>query len=127
MTAQHTCAGKIFRGYRYYSCSNKASHEHEGTMYCKTHHPPTVQAKREKKLAEYEAESRRRAASYKAEADAKAEMKRRAECFPDLLEALQALDAIGVLEPDLIGIGEEIDHAVGLARAAIQKATKEQV
>jgi len=46
---------------------------------------------------------------------------------PDLLEALQALDAIGVLEPDLIGIGEEIDHAVGLARAAIQKATKEQV
>lgn len=115
MTAQHTCAGKIFRGYRYYSCSNKASHEHEGTMYCKTHHPPTVQAKREKKLAEYEAESRRRAAAYKAEADAKAEMKRRAECFPDLLEALQyAIKQI-----------PELATVPGIS-AAIQKATKEQ-
>lgn len=37
-----------------------------------------------------------------------------------LREALEALEEIGVLEPDLIGIGEPIEDAVKKARAALE-------
>lgn len=134
MTAQHTCSGQIWTGYRYRECSYKAAHEHEGAMYCKMHHPPTVKAKLEKKTAAYIEEADRRAAVYKAEATENAEMKRRAECFLDLLEALQsahqwmddqadAQSKSGHATFDLMMLREQRDKA----RAAIARAThKEQ-
>ena len=134
MTAQkQTCAGKIFRGYRYYGCANTGSHEHEGVMYCKTHHPPTVKAKRDKKQAEWESKYQERVKAEKAKADATSEMKRRANCFPDLLDALQSVyqwmddqsDAQskgGHATFDLTMLLEQRDRA----RAAIARATNKE-
>lgn len=121
MTAQHTCAGKIWAGIRYRPCGKTAAHEHEGVMYCKTHHPPTVQAKAKQRQAEWEAEYRGKVNAEKAEAEKKAEEKRRAECFPELIAALQVVLRDYAAVHDIGDI--EMQPAIYQARAAIQKAT----
>ncbi len=39
------CRGKRFDGWHWFNCAINANHEHEGRWYCKTHHPPSVDAK----------------------------------------------------------------------------------
>ena len=39
--------------YRSVACGLGAKYEHEGKAYCKTHHPPTVRAKRDAKNAAF--------------------------------------------------------------------------
>lgn len=80
-------------------------------MYCKTHHPPTAEMKRAKKNAEYAAEAQHRAAAYKADAEAKAEMKRRSERFSELLEFAEEVRRSGD------------SRLASMAIAAIAKAT----
>jgi hypothetical protein len=91
VTTEHTCVGRIWGGFSYYSCGKKAKHEHEGKWYCKTHHPPTVQAKTDARNERWEkqfAEQRERIAQQEAQ---RAEQKRRADLYPELLEALKAI------------------------------------
>ena len=88
MKTKHACEGHVFSGYWWLPCGKSGAHEHEGHWYCKTHHPPTVAAKsaargklRQAKWdAEHEAARAKRLA-----AD---EQKRRADCYDDLLDAL---------------------------------------
>jgi hypothetical protein len=87
VTTEHTCVARVWGGYSFNSCGKKAKHEHEGQWYCKTHHPPTVQAKREARDERWEkewAERQERIAQ-------QAEQKRRADLYPELLEALKAI------------------------------------
>ena len=115
MTTEHTCIGRVWGGFSPYSCGKKAKHEHEGKWYCKTHHPPTVQAKKEARIERREkqfAEQRERLAQKEAQ---RAEQRRRADLYPELLEALRwTARALHAEHPAAIK-----------ARAAIAKATEE--
>jgi hypothetical protein len=89
VTTEHTCIGKVWGGYSSNSCGKKAKHEHNGKWYCKTHHPPTVEAKKEARNERWEkqfAEQRERIAQQEAQ---RVEQKRRAGLYPELLEALR--------------------------------------
>jgi hypothetical protein len=91
VTTEHTCNKRIWRGLGSHSCSKKAKYEHKGEWYCKTHHPPTVRAKTDARNERWEkqfAEQRERIAQQEAQ---RAEQKRRADLYPELLEALKAI------------------------------------
>ena len=119
MSEQHQCVGQVFGAGNYFGpmCGRTAKYEHNGKWYCKMHHPPTVKQKQEEKHAAFEREwAAQRAANERAEAD-RAETKRRAELFPELLEALKLAQSI---------IGHPDDaHSQHIA-AVIAKAEGEQ-
>lgn len=52
------CAGRTYDGMHrgYYPCTRNGSLEHDGKLWCKTHHPPTVKAKEQARSAKWEAE-----------------------------------------------------------------------
>jgi len=106
------CAGQIWTNFNYASCGKSAAYECEGKYYCKTHHPPTVFAKNKAKTEKWEQEWNQKDAARKAELAAAAEQKRRADCFPDLLEALKCCYDLGIDA-----------NLVPMVKAAIAKAT----
>jgi len=115
----HKCEADVWGTHRYTKCGKTAAHEHEGKWYCKTHHPPTVKAKREARNARWKAESDDKDSARATTHAALAEQKRRADCYPDLLAALIGLEraaGIAVMYADLGRIA---------ARAAIAKAEGE--
>ncbi len=131
MSEQHQCVGQVFGAGNYFGrmCGRTAKYEHNGKWYCKMHHPPTVKQKQEEKHVAFEREwAAQRAANERAEA-ARAETKRRAELFPELLEALKNLEkefrktypVYYYAEP----WGHETNVPLQAARAAIAKAEGE--
>ena len=118
MKTKHTCEGHVFHNYWSRPCGKSAAHEHEGHWYCKTHHPPTVAAKSaaRSELLQAKLDAEREAA--RAKRLAADEQKRRADCYDDLLEALQAIINDG-LHCDVV------PHLHTKARAAIARATGE--
>ncbi len=113
MTTEHTCREKVWHGYTSYSCGKKAKHEHEGHWYCKTHHPPTVEAKNKARNERFEKEWAAKREQDALEAMQKAEQQRRADLYPELLEALKLARSI---------IGHPEDAHSKLISAAISKA-----
>lgn len=63
------CAGRTYdvmhRGY--YPCARSGSLEHDGKMWCKTHHPPTVEAKTKAQHVKWEEELKQRDEQRRAE------------------------------------------------------------
>jgi hypothetical protein len=58
---KHHCAGQIrrdgaFGRSLYEQCGKRGAHECEGKFYCKTHHPPTIAAKREASFQKWRAD-----------------------------------------------------------------------
>lgn len=84
---KHTCCAPIYSSgsYRSYRCDKGAKYEHEGDWYCKTHHPPTVKAKRDASYSKWVAERQAQRAEERAAEDAAAEQKRRAEAYDRLI------------------------------------------
>ena len=89
MSAQHKCCGQVFKGWIHYSCGKAAGYEHQGSHFCKIHHPPSVEAKAKAKAAAWDAEWKRKTEAQAAARAEAAEQKRRAELFPELLDALK--------------------------------------
>ena len=87
MSEKHKCCGRVSPpdAWRSYQCGKNASMEHEGKHYCKTHHPPTVRAKRDASQAKWEADWRARRSREEAAARAAAEQKRKAEAYDQLV------------------------------------------
>ena len=119
---QHQCIGRVWSPGAMHShrCRNNAAHEHLGEWYCKAHHPPTRNEKREARAEERRKEAAARYERWEQEAAQqaaqKAEQKRRADLYPELLECLlDVLDADGDL--DVMDFNRY--------RAAIAKATGE--
>ncbi len=110
------CQGRVWNGWSHASCLNGASMEHEGKYYCKTHHPPTVEAKRKARNEKWQADWDLQQTKSANEAARKAEIQRRAACFDDLLAALV----------DMVEIAESQGHICKQARAAINKATQQE-
>lgn len=63
------CVGITFppRSFRGVQCQRNGSLEHDGKMWCQTHHPPTVEAKAKKLHAKWEKEQKQRAEQRRAE------------------------------------------------------------
>jgi hypothetical protein len=114
----HICVGRVWSpgAFRSHQCGKTAAYEHEGQWYCKTHHPPTRRAKRERAMKEW---SEKVADSKQAEVE-RAEMERRAALFPVLLEALERIGGYKV--SDFMGPNDMALECVNVARAAIAKA-----
>ena len=117
--AKHKCNGTIFGGYRTYRCGVTAKHEHEGSWYCKTHHPPTVKAKDDARSARFRAKLDAERDAAQAKKLAADEQKQRADCYDDLLEALRL---IATAENSAL----DLAYCKWLARAAIARATGKQ-
>lgn len=115
-TPQATCCAAILgaSGWRH-QCNKKAKVQRDSGSYCGIHDPVEVEKKRkardeawDKKYEEQQALNR--------EAKARRDQQQfRAECFPDLLEALQ--DIADYPEHDTVEMRR-------IARAAILKATQ---
>ena len=116
--AAHKCNGTIFRDYWTYRCGVTAKHEHEGSWYCKTHHPPTVKAKGDARSAKFRAKLDAERDAAQAKKLAADEQKQRADCYDDLFEALRL---IATAENSAL----DLAYCKGIARAAIAKATGE--
>ena len=116
--AAHKCNGTIFRDYWTYRCGVTAKHEHEGSWYCKTHHPPTVKAKGDARSAKFRAKLDAERDAAQAKKLAADEQKQRADCYDDLFEALRL---IATAENSAL----DLAYCKGIARAAISKATGE--
>ena len=113
--------------WRNYTCGKNASMEHEGKHYCKTHHPPTVRAKREASNAKLRAKWEAQRVREQAARDAAAEQKRRADAYDQLVERVKelegALKQISEIEDQMYGADwEEIEEAREIANAALAKA-----
>ena len=117
--AAHKCDGIIFGDYWQHRCGVTAKHEYEGSWYCKTHHPPTVKAKDDARLAKLRAKLDAERDAAQAKKLAADEQKQRADCYDDLLEALRL---IATAENSAL----DLAYCKGIARAAIAKATGEQ-
>jgi len=57
---KHTCVKRIYKGWGFkpHACGKGAAYEHEGAWYCKTHHPPTMDAKDKAQRSKWDAEYR---------------------------------------------------------------------
>ena len=119
-----TCAHRGWDGPYRKICRLTGKLEHDGKMWCAIHHPPTVAAKKAARDAAWQEKWKNESTVRMAHALADAEQARRAECFDDLLAALQAIiaevkhiDSDGYADCDLHR--DEIEAA----RAAITRAT----
>jgi hypothetical protein len=124
----HKCEGVVWtvESYRSHRCNKNAAHEHEGHWFCKTHHPPSIEAKNDARSAKWKAELDAQNVANKAESAAKAEQKRRADCYPDLLAALEEIlpwiPKTSASEGGASSFSENV-RAADKVRAAIAKAT----
>lgn len=107
-----TCGASVFSNYSSHRCGKRAKVERDGRHYCGTHDP----AKAEKRNAEWRAKFDAEQAARAAKELAQKEMERKADCFDDLLAALQFIErGLSLAHPE--GCAE-----LNKARAAIAKA-----
>jgi hypothetical protein len=127
MTEQHKCCRRVGSVFAQYACDRNAKYEHLGKWYCKTHHPPTVWAKREARSAEWNKEFAARQLAIKEAQAAKDEAARRAALYPELLEALKMgyADTMDYIQRNHLS-GAENNRWLVLARAAIARAEGEK-
>lgn len=121
---EHKCCGTVWPAgaFRSYPCSRNAKVERDGKWYCGTHDPVAVAAKqsskkelREREWLEYRAKVAKETADRK-------QKDHRADCFPDLLDALK------LCQKQLQGLSfkdSQIVEALELTHAAIAKAEGE--
>lgn len=122
MIENYKCCEQVYSGSPYfpYTCGKTAKVERDGKHYCGIHDPVRLAEKRRRNQkawdAEYEAK-KKKFTEEKARAD---EQKRRADCFSDLLQALQIYQHI----VESGGVESDLKSAYENASAAIKKATE---
>lgn len=121
-TIKHKCNVTVYPserwgGFHGHPCGNTASVEHEGTWYCRIHSPEAVERRRAESDARWKAQ---RQADEQRRAEA-AEQIRRADLFPQLVDALirlrNEIDATSNIEWD-----KETQKALDEATQVIDKA-----
>jgi hypothetical protein len=122
-TEKHRCCGRTYKGFYGSACGRNAKVERNGKWYCGMHDPVAIAEKREARNKEFDLKwAAERAQEAKKEAEQK-EKKRRADCFPELLEALKVMTALCRLRYGNLdaGVFAEIEKA----EASIAKAEGE--
>lgn len=91
MIDQHKCVKQVYAvgSFRGHPCGRNATYEHDGKHYCKTHHPPTIQAQGKARKKAFETKLAAETAHRKQIAKEADEQHRRADTYPEMLEALQ--------------------------------------
>lgn len=64
MTVKHECSGEAYDVTGWHRCLRNATVEHDGQWYCWQHDPERVASDKEKRLADWRAESAREDAKY---------------------------------------------------------------
>ena len=82
---KHTCCERVQKNYLFHLCGKTAKFERDNKWYCGMHDPIAVAAKYAKRKEAHEENLR---AFYKAQEEKK-ETQRRADLYPELLEALK--------------------------------------
>ncbi len=82
---RHTCCERVQKNYLFYLCGKTAKHERDNKWYCGMHDPIAVAAKHAKRKEAHDENLR---AFYKAQEEKK-ETQRRADLYPELLDALK--------------------------------------
>lgn len=121
METKKQCCHKSFATWPAKRCKNTGVLEFGGDHYCKMHHPPTVQEKKRKQAAAFDAKFKADLARKKVAFEEATEQKRRADLYPELLEALKnCVEALAHIE----SMGMKVNPpTLDSARAAIKKAT----
>lgn len=109
------CCKTVFSGHWPTQCRSLAKVEREGKHYCGKHDPVAVDAREKARNEKWRAKFDAEQAAHKAAMAEKEEKTRRADCYPDLLEALRAV----------ISVADRSTVEFDLAHAAIAKATGE--
>ena len=115
MTDTPKCCGKVLGTFGIYICSKSGKFTRDGKHYCGMHDPVRIAEKNAERAAKWKAESEQNRLAH----EARKEQVRRAECFPDLLDALQVIASFAV------GNGDVCEIIAQRARKAIAKATGE--
>ena len=87
---RHTCCERVQKNYLFYLCGKTAKHERDNKWYCGMHDPIAVAAKHAKRKEAHDENLR---AFYKAQEEKK-ETQRRADLYPELLEAFKTTRAV---------------------------------
>lgn len=124
MSTKYTCCGVTFSRGCPSKCTRLAKVEVEGKHYCGIHNPIAIAEKNSIKHAEWEAKHEAIDAARAANKAKQAEIERRADCYPELLEALQYLLEREWQDDDF---DETLINARDKAKAAIAKALGEVV
>ena len=108
-------------GWHLTQCSRNGKYEEEGKHWCRQHSPSATKARQKASDQRYEAISRRNSEKWAEQR----ERDRRAECFPDLVAALEncadwLLELSDYIETP--GLDIENGEAYRAARAALAKA-----
>lgn len=86
--SKYQCQGCTYNGHSFNRCDSGASYMHEGKMYCKRHHPPTVRAKDNARNAAWQEKQNALEKEREKVHAAKMEVERRASMFDELLTTL---------------------------------------
>jgi hypothetical protein len=118
------CAAKVYSGgsFRGHPCVATAKYEHNGTWYCKTHHPPTVNAKRQARNAAWDAAWAAKVAEQAEKDAARKELERRAGLYDEMLAALRraalalafAAESLPAMRDDYEAVSAAIARATGV-------------
>ncbi len=84
---KHTCCARVQKNYLFHLCGKTAKFERDNKWYCGMHDPIAVAAKYAKRKEAHEENLR---AFYKAQEEKK-ETQRRADLYPELLDALKMM------------------------------------
>ena len=86
---KHTCCAEVGSGFMYFPCGKTAKVERDNKWYCGTHDPVAVRERQVKRNTEWRTKiDAVYAAQRKRDAEEK-ETKRRADLYPELLDALK--------------------------------------
>ena len=89
--SEHKCAGEVWDRFHFRPCDRAGSYEHEGRWYCKPHHPPTEQAKRDARDKKFREDFESRQQASREAEKAHAEMQRKAAAYDGLIAQRDAL------------------------------------
>ena len=117
---KHTCCAEVGSGFMYFPCGKNAKVERDNKWYCGTHDPVAVRERQVKRNTEWRTKlDAVYAAQRKRDAEEK-EAKRRADLYPELLDALKEMVASYEYEgssqnPSLLRAVSVIEKAEGKA------------
>ena len=107
-------------GWHLTQCSRNGKYEEEGKHWCRQHSPSATKARQKASDQRYEAISRRNSEKWAEQR----ERDRRAECFPDLVAALEGIRNQVTVYPDgnAFSRNQTVKTIDNIAEAALAKA-----
>lgn len=118
------CCKRVYAGsFSGHMCTKPAKHEHEGRLYCSVHYPPYAAERRAATAAKWDKEWQEKQALVDRLDKARAEQKRRANLYLEMLDALRRAALALAFAAESSPAMRDDYEAVS---AAIAKATGEQ-